>query len=405
MIARTKKPYYPWTCWLLVAIVYLIQYGLLVFPSTITEQLQDSFKINTAALGVFSSSFLFTFVFFQIPAGLMFDHFGSRNLLFYSTLIIALGCVMLGVTQSYPWAVAARMLMGLGASFSFIGAVYIGRTWFPIAMFPVVVGLTEAMSGVGEVGLPSLFAALKNVQNWRFTILEIGIVTVVVAFLIYMHVRDKKSVTKKHTVKIWRDLLRCLSNKNLWLIGLFSGFAYTHFLVITDMWGIEFLKHRYHVTSLDAIVENSLVILGFTLGCAFIGYVLRFISSRRLMLICISAEMVCHVILTFYLVNIYIESVLLFTVGLLTSVVVLSYELAEKMVPSTSYGAAAGFVTMFMAGIGMFIVPIVGYLVNYVQLQVFLASAPVVVCAFIGILIAIRINLSSDFAFCDREKQ
>ncbi len=401
MIARTENPNYPWTCWFLAAMVYFIQYGLLVFPSAITTEIQHSLGIGPIELGIFSSAFLLTFVCFQVPVGLMFDHFGSRNLLFYSTLIMALGCVMLGLSQTFFWGIVSRLLMGLGGSFSFVGAIYLGRTWFPIAVFPIIVGLTEAISGLGEVGFPALFAALIHIQDWRIIILEVGIITLIIAFLIYIHVRDKKSIAKKHDVNVWRDLIRTLKNKNLWLLGLFTGFAYAHFMVMTDMWGVAFLKHRYNITNLGAIFENSLAILGFTVGCALIAYAIRFISSRRLMLICIVGEMTCHVILTFYLVNIYVESILLFTVGLLTSVVVLSYDLAEKIVPSTSYGVAAGFVTMFLAGVGMLIVPLVGYLANHLQLQIYLASSPVVFFGAIGIIIAVRINLSDDFAFCE----
>ena len=403
MIARTERPNYPWTCWFVVVLAYLIQYGLLVFPASITSQIQSSLNISSGQLGIFSSAFLYSFVLFQIPAGLMLDHFGSRTILFCATVVMALGCVLLGLSSSYFWGVVARLLMGLGGSFTFVGAIYVGRTWFPVMMFPIIVGLTESISGLGEVALPALFTVSSNYWNWRVIILVVGIVTLAIAFLIYVHVRDKKRLSVKHHVDILRDLTHTLKNKNLWLIAFFTGFAYAHFMVMADMWGIMFLKHRYNITDLGALFENSLVILGFTIGCVVIGYVARSFSTRRIMLVCIIGEMVCHVILTFYLVDIYVESVLLFVVGLLTSVIVLSFDLAEKMVPSTSYGMAAGFINMFANGIGMLIVPFVGYLANYLQLQIYLASAPVVFCGAIGIIIAIRINLSEDFAFCDRK--
>lgn len=165
------------------------------------------------------------------------------------------------------------------------------------------------------------------------------------------------------------------------------------------------MRHRYDLSVADAIFENSLVILGYTIGCVSIGYALEFISSRRLMLICVIVILICHIFLTFYVVNLYFESALLFIVGFATSVVVLSYDLAERIVPSSAYGVAAGFITMFFGVVGMIVVPVVGYFSKYLQLQIYLASFPVVICLAIAIMIALRINLSPDFAFCEQEQK
>lgn len=401
MTAKTDRRYYPWTCWTLAALAYFIQYGLMVFPSAIPELLRSSLSISSVQLGLFSAAFLYPFVLLQIPAGLLFDHFGSRNLLFYSTLLMALGAVLMGISHEYAVALIGRVLMGIGGSFSFVGAVYLARSWFSVWMFPIIVGLTEALSGIGEIGLPAIFVALKNVQSWRMISLEIGLVTLTLAFLIYLHVRDKQSVSVKHHVNIRKDLWRTLSNKNLWILGLFAGFAYTHFMVLTDMWGVLFLQNRFHLSLVAAIFENSLVIIGYTIGCVCVGYTTRYISRRRLIFICTFIELACQTSLTFYELNLASESVALFMVGLATSVVVLSYDIAEKMVPANAYGVAAGFITMFFGLIAMLVVPIVGYLSANLQLQIYLASFPVVICSAIALLLALRINLSPEFAFAD----
>lgn len=396
MISIVKRHSYPWICWSLAAIVYFIQYGLMVFPSAVPLEIKSTLGISSTQLGVFSSAFLYTFVLMQIPAGLMFDHFGSKNLLFYSTLLLALGCVVTGATSSYPVALVGRLLMGVGGSFSFIGAVYLARTWFPILLFPIIVGTTEALSGFGEIGVPSIFAVIRDFQSWRIVLLEAAVVIVVLAFLIKMYVRDRKRVSDKHKVNLKKDLIRTLKNKNLWLIGLFTGFIYTHFMVMTDMWGILFLRLRYNIGVGEALFENSLVIAGYTVGCCLVGYFVKYISSQRLLLIYSVVVFCVHLVLTFYYVNLFLESILLFTLGFATSAVVLSYDLAEKIVPSTSYGVAAGFITMFFGLIGMLIVPVVGLLSHYLVLDVYLASFPVVICSAIAVMIALRINIRAN---------
>ena len=257
------------------------------------------------------------------------------------------------------------------------------------------------MSGLGEIVLPSGFAMLRQTEGWRVVGMGIGIIILVLAFLMQMYVRDKKPVSVKHRTDVYQDLRWALKNKNLWLLGLFTGFVFAHFAVMANMWNVVFLQIHFGLSLGQAIFENSLVVLGYTIGCCCIGYGLKVFSSRRLMLLCSIVVFVCQVTLTFYHIDVYLEGFVLFILGLATGVVVLSYDLAEKIAPSSSYGVAAGFITMFFGAVGMLLVPLVGYLTNFLLLDIYLASAPVVLASAIGLMIAIRINLSPDFAFCE----
>ena len=161
MNRRHKRPIYPWFCWLIVALLYLFQYGLLVIPSVFSEELRHAMGINRMGVGILYSAFLYTYVFMQIPVEIIFDRFRSRNVLFLASIILVLGCLIFTMSHNIWFAGIGRMVMGFGGAFAFIGALYLGRNWFPIVMFPLIVGLTEAMSGLSEIGLMPLLAFLK----------------------------------------------------------------------------------------------------------------------------------------------------------------------------------------------------------------------------------------------------
>ena len=86
----TKKSYFPWLCWFTVAVIYVIQYGLLVTPESLVDELKKSFNISMTQIGVYSSMFLYAWILMQIPAGIMFDRYNSCKLMFISTLVLAL---------------------------------------------------------------------------------------------------------------------------------------------------------------------------------------------------------------------------------------------------------------------------------------------------------------------------
>lgn len=390
---NTNHPAYPWICWLLAALLYLIQYGLFVFPSAISTDIQQALHIDKTDLGLFASAFLYTFVLLQIPAGLLFDHFSSRAMLTLSAFLLTLGCVVVGFSSDLTFGVIGRLIMGVGGSLTFVGAIYLGKNWFLAGMFPVIVGLTEALSGFGEVGLPTLIAHFKQYQDWRVIILEIGVVIFVLMIMIAIFVRDKESLRVKHHVNPWKDFKSVLRNKLVWILALYAGMAYAHMVVMADMWGIPFLEVRYRLSEIQAILENSLAILGFTIGCVTVGWLTHYMSERRLMLICIIVEVIVQYVACFVRTDVYVTALGIFLLGLTSSPVVLTFDIVKRVVPETSYGMAVGFINMFLNGLGVLLMPLVGYLMPRLMFNVYFATAPLMLSVLIAFAIVIWFNL------------
>ena len=284
-MANSKHSFYPWTCWSVVAVFYLMQYGLLVFPSAITPDLQQSFQVTATEIGILYSAFLYTYVVMQIPVGFLFDKYSTRKLLFFPILLLALGCFLLSTAQDFYMAVLSRMIIGLSGSFAFVGAIYIGRSWFSLLMFPIIVGLTEAASGIGSIGFTTILAGLSHSYGWRTITFALAIFSCLLALFSYVYVRDKPIATHRRNITIKEDFKLIVKNKRLWLISLYTGFAFVHFMVMANLWDIPFLEIHYRLTTDQAALENSLVIIGFTIGCPLIGYLTRFFSEIKIMLV------------------------------------------------------------------------------------------------------------------------
>lgn len=393
-----ERPYYPWLCWGIVAFIYLIQYGLLVLPSALTQQLQTAYAVSSTEIGVFSAAFLYTWVVMQIPCGMMFDKLNSRKLLFYSTLLLTLSCVLLAVSHHYWVGVFSRLLMGAAGAFSFVGALYLARNWFVVAIFPLIVGLTEAVSGIGEIGFPAIVTVLERTFSWRFVVLIIALLSLILALLVWMYVRDKQYESVKERVAEWHDFKKTLKDPRIWILGLYTGFGFAHYMVMADMWGIEFLQYKFHLSPIDAVLMNSIVIVGFTLGCPLVGWMARYFSEIRVILVCALFELAFLVTFAYSSVSIAGNIIFLFILGLMTAAIVLSFDVAERIVPRSHYGLTVGFINMFFGGVGILLMPVVGYVLHSAR-YTHEVSEPVSIIAtgVLTVVCAVLINLRRDF--------
>src|SRR5690625_6313651 len=67
----------------------------------------------------------------QVPAGLAIDRWGARRALLVATLVMGSAQILFAVATSYPVALAARALLGVGAAAVLIAVLRIAAMRFP----------------------------------------------------------------------------------------------------------------------------------------------------------------------------------------------------------------------------------------------------------------------------------
>lgn len=385
---RRKRLLYPWICWLIVAVIYLFAYGLLAMPSVISDELKSVLNVDQTGIGILYSAFLYTYVLMQIPVGYLYDRYRCRNLLFLASMFMVLGCLIFVMAHSLWVGLLGRMVMGFGGSFAFIGALYLGRSWFPVALFPLIVGLTEAMSGLSEITLLPLMAFLKKFQHWEVITLEYACVLLGLAVLVFFFVRERHPQRKIQGKMLGSDLGLVFKNKTMWLLSLYVGFSFAFNMVIANMWGVPLLMAAYDIPSWIAAIESGLIMMGFTVGCFVIGWLGRLLSDRLLMLVLALVQFVAQIILWYFTLDLVEVGVVLFIIGFASSSIVLAFDFAKKVIPESSYGLAAGFINMFFGASGILISPLVGYIFQVTE-SVSSALVPVMVCSGVAMVVAI----------------
>ncbi len=170
-----KKIFYGW--WIVLACSLIgfyvggaIFYGFTAFFEPIREEFGWSYtQISFAAslrgleMGIFSPL-----------VGFLADRFGSRKLIFWGTITVGFGLILLSRTQSLAMFYGAFLLIAFGAGgCAMVVTMVAVANWFHKN---VGIALGVMASGVGASGLMvPLIVQLIDVSDWRTTLIILGL--------------------------------------------------------------------------------------------------------------------------------------------------------------------------------------------------------------------------------------
>ena len=134
-----------YVAWFIATLFVIFQFFLQTASSVLSNSWTVDFSLNKVELGNLSAAFFYSYVFMQIPVGIVYDRFRVKNVLVCAAALLSSGCFILAMAQSYELAMLARVLMGVGSSFGFIGMLKIIIDNFKVNEFAFMLGLSESI--------------------------------------------------------------------------------------------------------------------------------------------------------------------------------------------------------------------------------------------------------------------
>ncbi|WP_232680231.1 nitrate/nitrite transporter [Nocardioides sp. R-C-SC26] len=141
----------PWPIWAVGLSVYLVAVFHRSSLAVAGLEATDRFGVSAAQLATFTMLQLAVYAGMQIPVGLLVDRFGSRGVLLVGTVFLAGAQACFALAETYPAALAARVLVGIGDSMTFICVLRLVTTWFPGRRIPLMTQLTGTLGQLGAV--------------------------------------------------------------------------------------------------------------------------------------------------------------------------------------------------------------------------------------------------------------
>ena len=357
---------------------YIYDFLVRVVPSAITHPLMQAFHANAAGLGLLASAFFWGYAPMQIPAGLLYDHFGPRKLLSISILSCALATIAFSLTHDLVLASFCRFVMGFTGAFAFIGPLLIASRWFPPERFSFFTGVVQFMGCVGAIVGLSPIAALSHAFGWRQANILIALGGIAASALIWLIIRDYppdrnvflvasevKEVEKPTTAL--RRLFEVCRLRQTWWIGLYGFSVWAPIDIIATLWGTPFLMSLYNISATKASGLVSIIWVGIGLGSPLIGWWSNYIHRRCL------PTWICSILAFGAGIGMIYSgpiplvwmAVLLFVLGFSAAGQIISFGLVLDNQRDAVMGTAVGFNNMVVILGGVFLQPLVGFLLSF----------------------------------------
>jgi sugar phosphate permease len=372
----------PFIICILGSFFYVYDYFLAVAPSVITHSLMQDFGLTATALGSLMAVFSLASTFFQIPAGVLLDRFGARKLLSLSVLISGIGAIVFAEAGSSWMLALARLLMGIGSPFAFLGALYLVSKWFSHRHFGFASGAIQLGAAAGSMIGGAPLAILVNHWGWRPALFGIGVGTIILSLLFWMILRDgnknPESSNAHHThthtqpgsplnsEHSSRSLWKTFQIPQVWWITLIGFCSWVTVTGLGSLWGVPYLMKIYAWSNAEAGGFYSLFWIGLGLGSPFIGWFSDRIHSRKI------PFAVCFVLgilsCIFYMkgpaIPQYLMAFLLFFLGFVASTQSLTFAAAKDIVPHNHFVAISGLINLSAVFTGVIMQPLMGKIMD-----------------------------------------
>lgn len=290
---------YRWVIFFLLCSAYVLVRFHRQSTAVISVDLVDAFQINPVSLGILGSMYFYPYAFMQIPAGLLADSIGPRRLTSISFALAGVGSILFAYAPSFPVAVWARFLIGMGLACVYVPTLKILSVWFRVNEFATLTGILNSVGSLGGLVAAAPLALIVAVTGWRNALMVVGAVTMVIAAVIYLVVRNDpremglptlaeidgtvpakgRAVQKMPTLQ---GMKLAFTNKYAWILYIRGFIANASGAALQSLWGVPFLMSVYNMTRLQASSAIMLMAVGSLVTSPIGGYLSdRVLRSRK----------------------------------------------------------------------------------------------------------------------------
>ncbi|MGD9592285.1 MAG: MFS transporter, partial [Candidatus Berkiella sp.] len=190
-----------------------------------------------------------------------------------------------------------RMLMGLGSSFGFVCLLISVYDWMPKKHYGFLIGLSQFIGLMGPMAAagPLNSYVLSNHIDWRIVMFALGIAGVALTALVLFCVKDSQANSQKFRIiskktPITKNLKQLLSQRQIWLIALYSALVYFTLEYLAENEGKVFIE----TVGYSSNFSSYMITMGW-IGCAIGSPVLGSLSDlfKRRKLVMVFAAISC----------------------------------------------------------------------------------------------------------------
>lgn len=366
-LRMTTRQSTAWSIWFIAALFYAVEFFQRVAPGVIAKPLAQTFHIDPGGLGFIIAFYFWAYAIAQIPVGIILDKYGARISLGLAALAVSIGTFLFAHTGSLIVLGLARILVGIGSAFAFVGCLKLAKSWFFPERFGLLVGLTNTLGVCGALfGQEPLTNMIHHI-GWQRSLEVTAVIGFIVCALIFVVVRNNPR--EKHAMVDHEDklplaehIVAIVRNPQSWLVGIYAGLMVAPVIAFAELWSVSFLQVDHHLTANLSAKVNQFIFIGIAVGGPLNGWIAGLLKRRKLVM---GIGNVMALILLIAIIKTGISSVLrlqliMFFFGFFTSSMLSCFPLnVDHHKPAISATVIA-FTNMLIMIIGAVFQPLIG---------------------------------------------
>jgi sugar phosphate permease len=368
----------------LICLVIFLGYILVFFhrlcPAVIALDMQEAFNATGTLLGVLGSAYFYIYAIMQLPAGLLADSWGPRKTVASFFLVAAAGSVLMGAAPTLGLAILGRVLVGFGVSTLFVCNFKLLSEWFDQREFVIMGGIFMAMGGIGVLSSSAPLAWVSDLIGWRMTLVAVGIITLIMAALLYVFVRNRpqdKGWPPLYTSEKWQQstkigllqgVKQVVTAGRFWPLATWCFFALGIFFALAGLWAGPYLIHVYGLSKAAAGGVLSMFAVALIIGSPILSLVSNYSGRKPVFIGCSLVLLtVCGLLYVFPgRLPVSMLYVLFFFLSLSgTGIGPLTATVSKELFPLSIAGTAVGTMNFFPFFGGALFQVIMGAIVSY----------------------------------------
>ena len=367
-----------WIVWGLGAAFYLNGFYQRVAPAVMTDYLMADFRIGAAALGNLSAFYFYSYVFMQVPTGVIADRWGPRKLLTAGACVASLGAFLFAAAPTVLVANIGRLLIGGSVGVAWVAVLKLTTGWFPPHRFALTSGLALMCGLLGAVSAGVPLRILVNHFGWRPVMLFSAVGALMIAIALWLIVRDDPSergyasfapsdqAESDGPGPVFSGLLKVFHYKNTWLLTLAPGGIVGPVLAFSGLWGVPFLTTHYGLSPVKSAALTSTLLVAWGVGGPLLGGISDRIGSRKLLYLggCVISSIGWALILYIQALPVWLLTALIIIVGFASGAMIIGFVFAKESVPSPLAGTVSGVCNMGVMSGPMLLQPAMGLILD-----------------------------------------
>ncbi|MGH8493156.1 MAG: MFS transporter [Moraxellaceae bacterium] len=349
-----------WWVWALAVTFVVYLFSFQTGYAIVNPNVQKDINLSVAQVGTIAAVYTWVFAVCQFFGGALLDRIGSRKVLPISIGLVTIGIFIFANAKTFEMLLLSQVVIAIGSCTGFVGAGYVGGSWFGMAKFSIMFGLVQLMASLTSAFSQNLIGLALDTVTWRELFNMTALFGIALLVLGCLYIKDPKPVVSDHHggigeffASVTASMFDVAKIGHVWLSALAGALTFGAMLALGVIWMPKILM-AHGLSESTANFGASLLWLGLAGGSAVIPHLSDVFRNRKILIVLGNLVQLIAALIMVYASGLSSTAALLlcFIFGFANASHMLTFSSAADVVRPQQIGTSAALVNgiMFIAG-------------------------------------------------------